>query len=526
MPSADLRTGRRPTSKRSARAAKTPDKVLQYVLSSPWAISEPGLHRVLAIASRLTIAPQALEQRSGKRLDNTRLVTVRDGIATIAVRGPLVKRASWFDAVSGASDYEAIARDLRTSLDDREVESIVLMIDSPGGEVSGCSELARQIRDARSEKPIHAYVSGECCSAAYWLASACTEIHVADTALVGNLGVLMTMVDDSRRMKAEGLERITIVSSQTPAKPHDLRTEPGRERVQAICDTLADVFLGAVAAGRGVDVDTVLADYGSGGVFVGAEAVTQGLADGVTTYEALCASLTGAESGTTITPSREIDMPALKKGRAQAGRATPKAKATAKATAKPKAKPAPSRARAEDEEELDDEAPEDEQPTASEMEDDDEETPEASTDEADDEEDPEAAMDEETDEEYPAKGKRTKAAASLAGVRGEARKAERERILGILGYSERFGVKALLPFIEDPTCTREKAAAALLEMPSSRSTRLQALKGDDQAISQAPTRTAPAAAMGKTGTRLLSALARVSPNSLPPAMKASLTSSN
>lgn len=524
MPSADLRTGRRPASKRSARAAKTPDKVMQYVLSSPWAISEPGLHRVLAIASRLTIAPQALEQRSGKRLDNTRLVTVRDGIATIAVNGPLVKRASWFDAVSGASDYEAIARDLRTSLDDREVESIVLMIDSPGGEVSGCSELARQIRDARSEKPIHAYVSGECCSAAYWLASACTEIHVADTALVGNLGVLMTMVDDSRRMRAEGLERITIVSSQTPAKPHNPSTEPGRERVQAIVDTLADVFLGAVASGRGVDVDTVLADYGSGGVFVGAEAVTQGLADGVTTYEALCASLTGAESGTTITPSREIDMPALKKGRAQAGRATPKAKATAK----PKAKPVRSRARAEeeqrDEEALDDEAPEDEQPTASEMEDDEEETPAASTEE-DDEGDPEATMDED-EEEYPAKGKRSKAAASLAGVRGEARKAERERILGILGYSERFGVKALLPFIEDPTCTREKAAAALLEMPSSRSTRLQALKGDDQAINQAPTRTAPAAAMGKTGTRLLSALARVSPNSLPPAMKASLTSSN
>jgi ClpP class serine protease len=504
----------RRSSTRSTRAAKQPDKVMQYVLSSPWAISEAGLHRVMAIASRMTFSPEALESRQGKPLGNARCTTVRDGVATIDVRGPLVKRAAWFNAISGACDYEAIGRDLRAALDDREVEHIVLSIDSPGGEVSGCSELAQHILAARNEKPVYAYVSGECCSAAYWLASACEAIYVADTALVGNLGVLMTMVDDTRRMKAEGLERITIVSSQTPAKPHDVRTEPGRERVQALVDSLAEVFLGAVANGRGIERDEVLQNYGAGGVFVGAESVTQGLADDVTTYEALMASLAGAEHS--ATPTRETDMPALKKGRALAGRAqagrtsaTPKAKAGV--VAKPKAKK-PTAEDLEREEEMDD----DETPVA---EDPNDEEIEASDDTMEEDDEIEASADEEDDEPVAPKSKKAAATAALSAAT-----AERTRIISILGYADRFGMKALMPFIEDPSCTKAKAAEQLLEQPAAAGNRLRALKGDEEQLQNAPKRVAANTALGKTGARLLSALGRVNPAALPDSAKAGLLS--
>lgn len=501
MPSAESRR----TTGRSSKAAKAPDKVLQFVLSSPWAISENGLHRVLAVASRLTLSPTALEQHMGKPLDNTRCTTVRDGVATIDVRGPLVRRASWFDAVSGASDYEAIARDLRAALDDRSVSAIVLAIDSPGGEVSGCSELAQLLRTGREEKPIYAYVGGECCSAAYWLASACSAVHVADTALVGNLGVLMTMVDDTKKLRAEGVERITIVSSQTPQKLHDARTEPGRERIQAVVDSLATVFIAAVAEGRGIEASTVQNEYGAGRVFVGADAVAHGLAESVTTYEALLASVITAER-TTLSSTTELSMATTKKGRAQSTRATPKPVARA---ARPKASDTTREDEMDGEEAaMEDEAPEDQEDGVS-----------ATCDacgapvgangrfRASDD------MPDDDEEEEPA----------AAATR------ERQRIVGILGYAGRFGLEAVMPMVNDPQCSREQAAARLLEQtptaaaPAPAARRLTALRGDERQIAQAPQHTStPAAANG--ATRMLRSYARVNPGAVPDSVKAGSSS--
>jgi hypothetical protein len=56
-------------------------------------------------------------------------------------------------------------------------------------------------------------------------------------------------------------------------------------------DATAQVFVDAVATNRGVTPETVLADFGQGGVFVGRDAVSAGLADAVGTYESTFAAL-------------------------------------------------------------------------------------------------------------------------------------------------------------------------------------------------------------------------------------------
>jgi hypothetical protein len=60
-------------------------------------------------------------------------------------------------------------------MQDPGVRAVVLDLDSPGGEVNGCAELAEPIARYRGKKPLVAYVSGTGASAAYWLASACEE---------------------------------------------------------------------------------------------------------------------------------------------------------------------------------------------------------------------------------------------------------------------------------------------------------------------------------------------------------------
>jgi signal peptide peptidase SppA len=272
-------------------SSRIPSLVRAHVVGSPWAITEDSLATILTIVDRRNESVEAISAKLGRPLDNTHAVTVRDGVATIPVDGPLFKRADFFSAVSGATTYEQLATDLTAALEDPKVSAIVLAIDSPGGEVTGVSELAALIRAASERKPVVAHVEGLGASAAYWLASAATEVVTGETGILGSIGVRMTITDRREADAARGTKTYEIVSSQSPSKVSDPSTEDGRSRIQATLDALAGVFIAEVARYRGVSEETVLGQFGQGGVLVGADAVEAGLADRVASYEAVLAGL-------------------------------------------------------------------------------------------------------------------------------------------------------------------------------------------------------------------------------------------
>src|ERR1051325_7282815 len=123
------------------------------------------------------------------------------------------------------------------------------------------------------------------CSAAYCIASAADEIVTDATALVGSIGVVAAMP------MPEG-DEIVFVSSQSPHKHPDVTTEDGKADIQATIDALAQVFVESVARNRGVSAETVLSDFGQGGIFVGAAGVAAGLADRLGSYEETLAGMT------------------------------------------------------------------------------------------------------------------------------------------------------------------------------------------------------------------------------------------
>jgi len=256
-------------------------KAFALAASIPWAIEPQWLTTILEIANREGPGPEAVAQQVGRPLDNTRTVTVRDGVAVIPVTGPIFRYANAFSAISGATSVQILAKDFATALSDPSVEAILFEVDSPGGEVTGIHEFASQVYAARGQKPISVYAGGACCSAAYWIAAAADEIVVDATAQVGSIGVYRAFPKgDEASAKA-----IEIVSSQSPRKNLDPTTKDGRADVQAYVDAIADVFVGDVARGRDVSTDTVLKDFGRGGVFVGEAAVKAGLVDRIGSLE-------------------------------------------------------------------------------------------------------------------------------------------------------------------------------------------------------------------------------------------------
>jgi len=275
----------RPTKKPAAR-------VLERIHAGRWLCTPDCLETILTIASRENFDPAAVAAELGRPLDNTRSVTVRDGVATIPVVGPMFRYADFFTEISGAVTYEELATDFQKAMDDPAVRAIIFAMDTPGGEATGVSELSQLIRSAVDAdlKPIVAHAE-EAASAGYWIASATREISVADAGVLGSIGVRATIRDTRAIDEARGVRTYEIISSQSPNKRMDPATDLGRAQIQAVIDDLAQVFVQSVADYRGVDAETVLRDFGQGGLLVGQRAVDAGLADRISTYESVVAEL-------------------------------------------------------------------------------------------------------------------------------------------------------------------------------------------------------------------------------------------
>lgn len=266
----------------------------EFVKSQMWAITEEYLKVIasVAIGEVDLSAYEALQTERGRPLANSRRVMLRgdtENVAIIPVTGPIFPRANLFTYMSGATSTEILAQDLRTALDDRTVDSIILDVDSPGGAVAGINELSDLIYQARQEKPVIAYAMHQMASAAFWIGSASKSIVAERTAMLGSIGVVTRVEDTRGRDERSGVRTFNIVSNVSPDKVLDPAADEGRAKIQKVVDDMAAVFVETVARNRGISSDDVIRGYGQGGVLVGENAVAAGMADRVGSMEQLIA---------------------------------------------------------------------------------------------------------------------------------------------------------------------------------------------------------------------------------------------
>jgi ClpP class serine protease len=277
-------------------------KLFQMATGVPWLIRQEALQGLLEIAARENLftddirrqveaarasRSEVLATRAGRPLDGARRATVRDGVATVPVLGPIFRYSDWFTEVCDSTTIETLAGDFHAALSDPTVRGIILEVDSPGGQSSGTGEMAGMIAEARGKKPVVAYVSDDGCSGAYWLASAAQEIVLSAQSSVGSVGAVFAVRDPSKVSS----KTIEFVSSQSPSKRPDPTTERGRSVYQQRADDLAGVFIAGVARYRGVTEEAVLADFGGGGVLMGQAAVKARMADRIGSYESVLSDL-------------------------------------------------------------------------------------------------------------------------------------------------------------------------------------------------------------------------------------------
>lgn len=264
----------------------------------------------------LAIMPEALHGKPGAMYwDSYVSVPYNATVGTVAVvsiRGSLDHHPGW-----GCDSYEAIVRRAKMAFageDDRprymrenydehgeRVEpappsppsAVVLRIDSPGGLVSGLNECVFALRNMAADAgiPLIAYADELAASAAYALACACEEIVCPPSAILGSIGVISTLFDQTAADEKMGVNVVTLTSGarKSDGHPHVAISEGAIAAEQGRVDKMALQFYRVVESARELTVSDIRGF--EAGIFLGHDAVKAGIADAVMSFDALLQTL-------------------------------------------------------------------------------------------------------------------------------------------------------------------------------------------------------------------------------------------
>jgi len=236
---------------------------------------------------------------SGGKAYTERPVKMFDGVAVIDVSGVVLREEDDACEYFGGCSTVRISRQLSEAVKNPEVKSILLFVNSPGGQVNGTAELADQIYAARQVKPVYSYISGDGYSGGYWIPSQAEKVYMHEAAGAGAIGVCYPLGGESSDW---------IISNVSPNKHPEVNSDAAKAQMQTFVDELGKIFVRSVARGRGVEESEVLAKFGQGDIFIAAKAVENGLADGVMSFEAVLQLLQSYKPAGDANQTTEVDM--------------------------------------------------------------------------------------------------------------------------------------------------------------------------------------------------------------------------
>lgn len=259
--------------------------VRQYLYNHPWALRPDMLEAIAEIVENHATG-QVDAAMVSRFQSNPTPMTVERGIAIVPVEGVIARKMSLMSAMSGGSSQAQIQRDFNSAMKS-SADTVALLFDSPGGDAQGVEETADLIYSARAEsKLVIGCVMGQCCSAAYWLASQCDMIMASKDSLVGSIGVITKVTDTSRMEKNAGIDTHVIRSGVNKSVGTGPVTDSQLDQIREIAAQMFSSFTAGVERGRDMKLSK---DVLSGRIYTGAGAMEAGLVDEIGGMESLFA---------------------------------------------------------------------------------------------------------------------------------------------------------------------------------------------------------------------------------------------
>jgi signal peptide peptidase SppA len=277
--------------------------ILSYVADTPWAILPEKMHEIMAVlafrASGGTFSAEEINARIGDGLESPE-PSRQGAIAVLPLRGVVAHRMGTMEESSGGMSVERFSRMYRAAVNDPNIASIIIDVDSPGGTVPGCHEVAQELLALRGQKRTVAVANSLMASAAYWIGCCADEIVATPSARVGSIGVFSVHADLTEKLEKEGI-KVTMFKfgeNKAEGEPFAPMSDAAKARRQASVDEAGRWFVGDVAKARGIAPSEVRAKYGDGAVFGAKEALAAGMIDRVATMDETIARLTAGRRST------------------------------------------------------------------------------------------------------------------------------------------------------------------------------------------------------------------------------------
>jgi ClpP class serine protease len=229
-----------------------------------------------------TIQASSFEEDYDEESYSKRGPQITSGVAIVSFRGVLTKDDPECEPGAG---MESQMRMIEALGENPNVRAIVIDFDTPGGEATNCESVAKVIHEAAQKKPVIGWLNGMCCSAGYYLASACTEIYASQaTDIVGSIGTMCTLIDMSAALEKEGIRMVEIYADGS-----DDKNKTFREALAGNYEPIKAVFLNPHREGFVRDVKgyrpNISDEVFTGEVYTAADAVTRlGMLDGIMTF--------------------------------------------------------------------------------------------------------------------------------------------------------------------------------------------------------------------------------------------------
>lgn len=257
--------------------------------SGAWSMHEPAFLAMVAQVERMDVAAHVRARMDAGVMSDGEPFQVVDGIAVIEIVGMMTKFGS---SLSDTPGSVTLRKAVRNAAADNAIRGILLRFDSGGGMVAGTDDLAQDVARANTIKPVVAYIEDMCASAAYYVASQCGRVVANVSAIIGGIGIYAAIQDFSAAFAEQGVKVHVIKSAELKGAGEEGTkiTDAQLAEFQRAVDSFADLFVTAVARGRGMSVKKAKA-LADGRVHVGAEAIPLGLIDAVETLDEAMADL-------------------------------------------------------------------------------------------------------------------------------------------------------------------------------------------------------------------------------------------
>lgn len=264
-------------------------KTLPQILGTQWAIAPKGELMLQALMRDGEKARKFYQDE--EKSPYQKYMWEEDGILFLKYSSVMTKDTISFWGILFSLGTEAIANTLRERFSTGKYRGLILLLDTPGGQVDGTANLAGVMKTL--DVPTAAVIdNGMIASAGYWWASSADKIFASSpTDQVGSIGTMMAWADFKPAYEKEGVKFHSVYASKSVDKNREI-TEAEKENYEPLISALDEtneIFLDAVRENR----PAILEQAFSGKLYIAKEAIQKNLIDGMGGVEAALEYING-----------------------------------------------------------------------------------------------------------------------------------------------------------------------------------------------------------------------------------------